>query len=165
MKFLSWVSVAVLQAGLLFSPNTLHAVSGDEHWDPQFGWPGVADPVYAIAQFNGQLYASGTSISGPAFNTTLNAWNGTNWSLFALISGQSGTIVYDLASTGSALYVAGYFTNVAGIPITGLAKWDGNSWNDLGFTGVALSLATNGNNLYVGGAFTNVGGVAATNIA
>ncbi|MEO5801908.1 MAG: hypothetical protein ABIR24_00135 [Verrucomicrobiota bacterium] len=165
MKYRSWVSAFILLAGVLFSPNALRAAPGDEHWDPQFGWPGVTDPAYGIAEYNGQLYVGGSSITGTASNTTLNAWNGSNWSSFASISGRSGTIVYDLASTGSALYVAGYFTNVAGAPITGLAKWDGNSWSDLGFSGVGVTLAIDGNNLYVGGVFTNIGAVAATNIA
>ncbi len=74
--------------------------------------------------------------------------------------------ITDMAFVGNNLYVGGTFTNVNGVAVKGLAKWDGTAWVcSVGFSGSVVALAADGNNLYVGGLFTNPGGVAATNIA
>lgn len=58
------------------------------------------------------------------------------------------------------LIVAGKFTQAGGIPVTGIATWDGNSWDSLpnapGFDGYEVtSMAVYKDELYVGGTFTN----------
>lgn len=77
--------------------------------------------------------------------------------------------------TGPALYVGGSFTAASGIPVYGIAKWDGSSWSSLAGpsgTGVnggvrALEVFNDGSGpaLYVGGSFSRAGGVAANSIA
>jgi hypothetical protein len=149
---------------LLSSFSPLGAVSGDEHWDNQFNWPGPGGNVAAIATHNGLLYACGAvSVT----NASIQIWDGLQWSTLAQVYGSvGGAIVYDAAFVGDTLYVAGVFTNVNGVAVSGLAKWDGTSWSNIGFTGLATVLAVDGNNLYVGGAFTNaaVGGMTVTNV-
>src|SRR5260221_6727293 len=45
---------------LLSGHSTIFAsMPGDEHWSPEFGWPGTGDIVYSITIHNGRLYASG----------------------------------------------------------------------------------------------------------
>ena len=154
-------------AGLLFFSLPLFgAVPGDGHWDPQFGAPGVSNTVnivYAVAANNGMVYVAGYSSAGRT-NTPLYLWDGKQWSVPAVFSGPSIMQVNDLAFVGNTLYAAGNFTNVNGVAAYGLAKWDGTSWNDMGFSGVAYALAVDGNNLYVGGNYTNAAGVTTTNI-
>jgi len=154
---------------LLLSHIAARAVPGDEHWDSQFGWPGPGDGTIsvfdAIATQNGQVYASG--LGQFITNSEVRVYDGLQWSTVAQIYGSAGTVVYDMAFAGNTLYVTGLFTNINGVAVTNLAKWDGTSWSSLGLNGYGVVLAVSGNNLYVGGAFTNVaaGGVMATNIA
>jgi hypothetical protein len=155
---------------LLASCSLFGAVPGDEHWDAQFGAPGVNNSTYAVAVNNGLLYAAGaTPVGGARTNTPLNVWDGKQWTISAwfygpTITGPSLMQVNDLAFVGNTLYAAGSFTNVNGVTANGLAKWDGTSWSSVGFSGLAYALAVNGNNLYVGGIYTNVGNVTTTNI-
>ncbi len=153
-------------SAFFFSASLLSgAVPGDEHWDPQFGVPGVTNSIYAIALNNGLLYASGGPSAGISTNAPLNVWDGKQWSVSAIFAGPSFMQVNDMVFIGNTLYVAGSFTNVNGVAANGLAKWDGTGWNSIGFSGVAYALAVDGNNnLYVGGSYTNAGGVATTNI-
>ncbi|MGA2280814.1 MAG: hypothetical protein ABSG80_10995 [Verrucomicrobiota bacterium] len=149
---------------LLSSFSRLGAVPGDEHWDVQFGAPGVTNYIYAVAVNNGLVYAAGIKSSGTKTNTPLNLWDGKQWTVAAMFYGPSQMQVNDLAFVGNTLYAAGSFTNVNGVAAYGLAKWDGTSWSSIGFSGVAYALAVDGNNLYVGGNFTNANGVTVTNI-
>ena len=154
---------AVLAVLFLTSAFSLRAVPGDEHWDAQFGAPGVTNTTYAVAVNNGTLYVGGVSTGGRT-NAPLSVWDGKQWSVAAVFSGPSTMTVNDLAFVGNTLYAAGNFTNVSGVAAYGLAKWDGTSWSSLSLTGVVYALAVDGNNLYVGGNYTNAGGVTVTNI-
>jgi trimeric autotransporter adhesin len=151
---------------VLLLPISSRAVPGDEHWDAQFGAPGVTNNIYAIAVNNGSVYAAGGNPTGIPTNAPLYVWDGKQWSVPAVFSGSSFMQVSDLAFVGNTLYAAGSFTNVNGVTTGGLAKWDGTSWSGIGFSGVAYALAVDGNNLYVGGAYTNAdtGGMMMTNI-
>jgi hypothetical protein len=153
-----WVAV------FLLSTFSLRAVPGDEHWDPQFGVPGVTNNIFAIAVNGGLLYAAGSYSAVSTTNAVLYLWDGLQWSVPAVFGGPAFLQVSDLAFVGNTLYAAGTFTNVNGVAANGLAKWDGMSWSSIGFSGTASALAVDGNNLYVGGSYTNAGGVATTNI-
>lgn len=73
-------------------------------------------------------------------------------------------------SVNNVLYAGGLFTQAGGIPVLGIAKWDGSTWSPLG-TGIVVGsvikslLVDNNGDLVAGGAFTNIGGTAANNIA
>lgn len=73
--------------------------------------------------------------------------------------------VYDIAISGSDVYVAGNFTNAGGnAQADYIARWDGSNWHALG-TGLshrAWAIAISGSNVYVGGDFFFAGGVANT---
>jgi hypothetical protein len=75
-----------------------------------------------------------------------------------------------------ALVVAGRLTYAGGTPVNGIARWDGNSWDDMGgglggFTSgasgpyVMATVRGQDGSVYVGGSFASIGGVSARNIA
>ena len=77
--------------------------------------------------------------------------------------------VHDVLRIGTDLYVAGCFTNWAGIPEADyIAKWNGSAWSALGSNGagngaldkVVYDIVEYNGNLAVGGEFTDAGGVA-----
>lgn len=84
--------------------------------------------------------------------------------------GVSAMVVHDDGS-GPALFVAGGLNSAGGVPLKGIAKWDGASWSALG-TAVPMWIAAltvfddgSGPALYAGGSFTEAGGVPAASIA
>ena len=166
MKTTLLVLVAAIATGLFFS-FPAKGVPGDEHWDAQFGAPGMTNNfIYAAAVNGGTLYAAGVKVSGSRTNSSLYVWDGRQWGVAAVFGGINNFQVNDLAFVGNTLYAAGNFTNVNGVVANGLARWDGTTWSGIGFSGTAYALAVNGNNLYVGGMFTNLdnNGVTMTNI-
>ena len=83
--------------------------------------------------------------------------------------GNGATGVAAIAVSGSNVYVAGSFLNVAGIADADLvAKWDGTSWSALGaiggadhqIFGWAIALAVSGTNVYLGGNFQDAADIA-----
>ena len=153
--------LAMFGFGLLISlfPFTSAAAPGDEHWDNQFGWPGPSENIDAIITHNGRLYVSGSGASNT--NTTVQVWDGAQWSTIGQFYGPLGTFVADLAFVGDTLYAGGVFTNVDGVAASCLARWDGNTWSGVSLNGAVYALAVDGGNLYAGGYFTtNASGTA-----
>ena len=72
-------------------------------------------------------------------------------------------VVHDDGS-GSKLYVAGYFEEAGGLPVSNIASWDGSAWASpaFGIDGDPDALAVfddgNGADLYVGGSFSTASG-------
>ncbi len=76
--------------------------------------------------------------------------------------------VWSVATIGTDLYLGGVFTTAGGIPINGIAKWDGRSYQPVG-AGVSLTfnyatigvgvldMAVTGTDLYVVGNFRMIG--------
>ncbi|HEY0549475.1 MAG TPA: hypothetical protein VGF13_07710, partial [Verrucomicrobiae bacterium] len=155
----------LLVIGLLFTCalTRTFAGPGDEHWSYQFGWPGTLENVNAICVHQGKLYFAGGITGGT--NAGINVWDGNQFTRFGQFSGGLGTTIYDLLFVGNTLYAAGFFTNVDGASVRGVARWDGSAWSGIGVTnGTVTVLAADGSDLYAGGVFTNPGGVALTNI-
>src|SRR2546422_2675631 len=102
-------------------------------------------------RFNGNLlYTRGYSLAAGqiATNTVVNIFDGTNWSNIGEITGFSGTtVIEEFGFLGNDLYVGGLFTGAGGVPASGLAKWNGTSWSDVGgFAGLILAMASDGTN-------------------
>jgi hypothetical protein len=141
----------------------------DDHWDDQFGPPGIDNgTVYAILKSGTNVYVGGAfGAVGEALSPGIAKFDGTNWS--DLAGGVSGgaSIVYAITEWNGALYAGGYFTAAGGVPAMSLARWNGSSWSSVGggISGIVNSLLVYNNNLYVGGNFVAAGSVAATNIA
>jgi hypothetical protein len=116
------------------------------------------------------LYVGGffTSAGGvPAHG--LAKWNGSSWADVAPGSSLqvwSLKVFDDGSGIGPALYVGGYFTNVAGVPVSSLARFDGTHWTSVGggtdVNGLVMSLAAYDQgadgtlDLFAGGDFTGV---------
>jgi len=126
-----------------------------------------------------------TSYPGLLPQLFVGGYGDTNISVFDRLSGfrplSSGTngpvnalCIFDDGS-GPALFAGGDFTDAGGVAVHSIAKWDGESWSDVGggikgglLAGV-YSLAVfddgNGEALFVGGNFDSAGGQPASNVA
>src|SRR5690606_19830830 len=109
-------------------------------------------------------------------------WDGQTWSpvdgncpdTWQNGCGMSTTVsslaVFD-DGTGAALYAAGGFVSAGGVPVQRIAKWDGETWSDVGGGTNALISALEvyddgtGPALYAAGGFTSAGGVPVGQIA
>ncbi len=172
-------------------------------WDGR-NWSTVGDPIWStVGQPTGigsgpfhwvraltvygdgdapALYAGGNfDVAGGVTVNNIAKWDGSEWSA---LSGPLGTgtddrvyalTVYDDGS-GPALFAGGWFDKAGGVPVKGIAKWNGHSWSALsgplgtGTSGsrvYALAVYDDGSGpaLYVGGSFVIAGGVVAESIA
>jgi hypothetical protein len=123
---------------------------------------GINGQVYALAVYNGELYAAGEfNTAGTISANHIARWNGVTWDS---VGYGLGNTVYSLAVYNNELYAGGIFTN-------GIYKWNGTTWAMVG-SGVPTT-SSNGvfaldscfGKLYVGGQFTTAGGISASNIA
>jgi hypothetical protein len=105
MKLCLLFGRAGLLALFLFTPFSSRAVPGDEHWDPQFNWPGTTNIIYGIAVHNGKIYSGGYFSVGPSTNSVLEVWDGLQWATMGTFTGNTPPIS-DIAFVGGTLYVA-----------------------------------------------------------
>lgn len=128
------------------------------------------------------LYVGGElTQAGTVTVSNVASWNGASWSgLGSGVTDPSGTArVRTLASfddgNGPRLFVGGRFSVAGGIPVTGIAAWDGQAWSAVGtpLTNGAqpvevLDLVVHddgsGPALYVAGEFIGVTGMLTTGI-
>jgi hypothetical protein len=79
--------------------------------------------------------------------------------------------VYDLAMIGDDLYMAGSFSEVEGVTVNGVARWNGLEWSALGsgdavgVNGWITSMIAHAGRIFVGGSFDKVGDIEASRIA
>lgn len=131
-------------------------------------------PAVAAAQLTRSSLAGavGSVDESSALAGCLAGWVDT----FGAEPGSNGHILDMLEfddGSGPALYVAGYFTSVGGVPINCVARWNGTAWSALGdgFDAYVDELAVfddgtvAGPKLYATGGFTSSGGVAMNRIA
>jgi hypothetical protein len=92
---------------------------------------------------------------GDGWDTTFTT-NGVNNGVYAIVADGSGNF-----------YFGGSFTDVQGVPMAGIAKWNGTTWSSLGagVSGTVRSIASLGKDIYVGGDFSQAGGAPARNVA
>lgn len=103
--------------------------------------PGLGGPsstyVRDLASWNGQLYAGGGFHTiGGAAATGLARWDGAAWSDFgvSVVQGSNffGGLVNALCVWNGGLVVGGNIQEINGVPINGVAFFDGVNWSDLG---------------------------------
>ena len=87
------------------------------------------------------LYVGGNfEVAGGVNASNLARWDGTSWSEVGggVDSGinLAGPYVQDMAvlqtADGPLLVVAGYIDSAGGVPVSGIAGWDGTTWTDFG---------------------------------
>src|SRR6266571_1114975 len=120
----------------------------------------------ATAQFSGLPGRLGPQTELPA--SPLAAGD-EHWDRQFGVAGCDNSVA-SVATNGTDIYIAGFFTLAGGTLANHIARWDGSRWSTLGggMAGVGTfvyGLAVQGSNLYAGGGFTNAGGVAANSIA
>jgi hypothetical protein len=126
---------------------------------PANGFTSPAINVFCIGQAKGGIYVGGLfTLAGKTPASRIARWDGTNW--FDVGGGTSGASsadrVYAIAGRGSDVFVGGAFTNVGGIIVSNIAKWNGFSWENmgLGFDSTVRALAATNGAVYAGGSFT-----------
>lgn len=97
------------------------------------------DDVWSVAASGTDVYVGGafTDAAGKARADHVAHWDGTAWLPMGSGAGGKGAAirgdVYTLAIVGSDVYVAGAFTDAAGIPQADtIARWTGTRWRALG---------------------------------
>jgi len=138
----------------------------------QFPWLGTnsfdINRIHGVISYNGELIVYG-QIPSPGIQYDLAFWNGQQWNLFDVYGGVVG--VNDAEIFNNELYVSGTFFEQNGNAGTGIMRYDGTQWNDVGggmggtaFPDVRKMEAHDGK-LYCTGVFLTAGGVPAPFIA
>jgi hypothetical protein len=93
---------------------------------------GLNDLVLHLAEHNGDLYASGDFTASGADNTVkhIGRWNGSVWS--AIDTSHTFTHAGPMISFDSLLIIGEVWDTINGIPMKGIAGWDGNSFIPMG---------------------------------
>lgn len=144
----------------------------DAYYSNRFGYPALGGAANIAALGNGVVYIA-RDVGQAAIevykqnNFTqpygLAKWDGTGWSLEA----PGDLNVRDMVVYGSAVIVAGDFTEINGQSFNYIASWDGHAWQSVGggANGPVNTLATDGANLFAGGSFSRIGDTSASNVA
>lgn len=115
-------------------------------------------PVFDITRFRDKVYAGGAFYQMGNVQSSIAAWNGTDWEFVADPPNSSITCLVVLDDT---LYIGGGFTEFEGISVNGLVKYDGTNFSDVhgfgqltfsNFSGIGDIEMYNGD-LYVSGFF------------
>lgn len=132
-------------------------------------WDGAAYSAYAggttdyihvmfTDTINEYLYISGsfTAVGGILPVNYFAKWDGQNW--FDIV-GTADCNVNDFELYQNQLYAAGCFYKIGGDSITGIARFNGVSWDSLAFKDIPgpQVMEVFQDELYVGGGFTQIG--------
>jgi trimeric autotransporter adhesin len=149
---------------------------GDQAWS-SLGVETIAgiESVWAdgIAVSDSAAYLAGYVSSWMGSGYGIIRWNlkpvtGDPYEIIGL--GVDGEINTMLIHNGE-LHVGGNFSDIGGVPLNNLARWDGADWQTVGssqndgVSGPVYALVSRDGLLYVGGYFDNAGTVPASNIA
>ncbi len=93
-------------------------------------------PLTEIVRFQDKIYVGGGvtdfTVGDSIWTTGIGVWDGVAWdSIHVSLLNEYGytASVTELKVIGNSLYVAGDFTNINGITVNGLAKFDGTNWS------------------------------------
>jgi hypothetical protein len=130
-------------------------------WDG-IGWntlgTGMNSVVTAVADYQGYLYAGGgfTTARGVADARGLVRRSGTSpatpWEPVGTGLGGDFPVVTQMAVYSGSLIVVGSFTSAGGVPVNGIASWDGAAWHSFATNGAGALIVFNGE-LYTTGPF------------
>jgi len=138
-------------------------------WDPDGGGPQAAR---LVAGGDFQYIADRVTDTVAAFSPEAGRWEDLGGGVEMLKDGEEGGVfdlafVNVLAAYGNDLIAAGFFDDAGGVPVSNIARWDGDSWSSLGsgLAGFADAMTVYGGELIVAGTFGAAGGVTVNNIA
>ncbi|HXJ55351.1 MAG TPA: PQQ-dependent sugar dehydrogenase [Verrucomicrobiae bacterium] len=157
----TWLCVFELNAAgaLLFQD--------DRWWDAGFDAKGLDGPAFAVTAVGTTVFVGGNfEYAGTVRARGLAKWNGTAWSRLGGGVAPAGSWVNTLATDGTNLFAAGWFSSVlqsggAAVGATNIARWNGASWSNLrgGLDYGTQTLALGMGSLFAGGYFTNADGL------
>lgn len=175
---------ANLYVGGTFTQAGSQQINHLARWDGQ-SWSGLGanlhetGAVYALAWDRGQLYVGGRFLGiGGLFGFRVARWDGQRWHAMGVGSSTSSEYIGELAVSNGAVYAGGQFSEllngdvanpsgVTAVPARGVARWDGQRWEELG-AGVnseVYAIAPFGRGIYVGGRMGIAGGKVSLGIA
>lgn len=166
---------AALSAGcilfLLLPFRAAASVTGDQHWDNQWGPVGASDQAYSATVVGGKVYVGGfLQAAGNTKASAIAAYDGTNW--FQLNNGVTNglniTYVFGLANDGSNVYVGGWFIYADNSGAQNMARWDGTNFYPMAGgspNSIVEVIKIAGTNVFVGGLFTTNGSTPVNRIA
>ncbi|MFZ7114354.1 MAG: T9SS type A sorting domain-containing protein [Bacteroidota bacterium] len=136
---------------------------------------GVDDAVRSLYYdtLTSKLYVGGTFVYSSGIKTRgVATWDGISWdSLGSGMDGHDSISIpgntLSITRYGNELYFGGAFTTVDDLPISNLARWNGNQWDSVNFhfnSAVGKLKVINGE-LYACGVFDSVGGGRANGLA
>ncbi|MBK8268011.1 MAG: hypothetical protein IPK83_06755 [Planctomycetes bacterium] len=134
------------------SNNPVWASDGDSAWP--LGLDLIGD-LKTFAKYDGQLIAGGAfSISG-VWGPTVVEWDGASWQPI-LVSSTTPSMIYALFEFQGGIFAGGSNignASLTGLPMHGIGRWDGHSWQNLGLEAgsVVSEICSHQNNLLVYG--------------
>ena len=169
-------TLAVIGTDLYVSGGFAGAVARwdrfDHEWVGVGGSPGTMNHergrMFTLCRFDGDIIAGGdfgvpTILADETHCYMIGRWDGRAW--HRMERGFTGNVV-DLAVYDGELIAGGSFEYSAGKPIPYLARWDGETWNELGNPDDRVwALCVYDGELIAAGMFSQIGGVSATRIA
>lgn len=120
--------------------------------------------LYAAGDFTIETVATGEEIRGIA------RWNGTAWESVGGSFDTNPSVLdhaRSILATPQTLYLGGDFDSIGGVPIQGIAAWNGSTWSPVGggTTGSVRALIEYQGELVAAGSYTAIGGTPARKIA
>lgn len=135
--------------------------------------PGISGDAFigSFEIYQGSLYAGGY-FSAQAGNIENNIFYTNNDIYFPMNGGTLPSTVSNIMTYKNELYVVGQINIAGGLPVTRIAKWDGQQWlpvslqlQDYSISGTALALAEYNSKLIIAGSFSSINGTTVSNIA
>jgi hypothetical protein len=137
-------ALAVFDGQLVASANALGVDSTIARWDGTAWQPmGSENFLTPLIVYKGELIAYTRELSNKRF---ISRWTGSDWESIGALddSALAFTIFND------ELIVTGDFSEVDGVPINNIARWNGAVWQPLGEGGYSGPLTVHEGNLVVG---------------
>jgi hypothetical protein len=140
--------------------------NGSNNWNILASPYSIADRVYALAPWNGLLFAGGDfNQCCPIIGPYLASWNGSSWSS---IGGGVNQLVTSFQAFNGQLIVGGGFTTAGPLTgVNGVAGWTGSNWVSYGpgFSDTVQCLTVYNGQLIAGGSFLQAGSTTVNHVA
>ena len=142
-----------------------------------YSYPYLGPWVRAMTVYNGELIIAGIfDRAGGVPANYIARWDGTTFRPLGggLLLSYDEADIRGLAVFNNELYAGGHFDSAGGLPVNGIARWDGMTWRAVGSgltnsinntIGFPRALHVHNGALIVGGEFDRAGGVVAKNVA
>lgn len=169
--------------------NLLYTSGRDPNFNETKSWDGldfsniesgVSGEVYSIVRYKDEIYFGGEIRKAYSNRNNISvwsivSWNGNSWNDVAggLQKSNIGDWISSMEVFDDELYIGGIFNKVGNVETNSIARWNGNSWQNVGdgivntgpIFGMVCCMTKTNNGLYVAGSFTKAGNISTNNIA